>query len=235
LSSILENLGMPQTSNSGTSTATTGMDPPAGGTAETSATTARNQLTLADLQGAMAMVQQQQQQQPVTVGPPLQDLITTQSIDAIMNSPEACERLLQYLPAEQQSMEYLRDNLSSSSLQSTLRTLTQMLVQQPDDAGVNTDAMHAYTEYSNIIANFQLDPSDGQTALLQHNNPIEAFLNCIIASVEKEKTTSETAIVEDSIMQDEDSGSMEVNTDEDMKDGNDNDGDVVMKDDKTSD
>jgi hypothetical protein len=67
--------------------------------------------------------------------------------------------------------------------------LTQMLVQQHND-----DASSAYTEYSNIIANFQLDPQDGETALLQNNNPIEAFLNCIIASVEKEQdaTTATT-------------------------------------------
>ena len=180
LSSILENLGMPQTSNnSATSMDTTsGMDAPPTNTA-----TGRNQLTLADLQGAMASIQQQQQQQ-VTVGPPLQDLVTSQSIDAIMNHPEACQRLLQYLPAEQQSVEFLRDNLTSSSMQSTLRTLTQMLVQQNDD---DTSNATAFTEYSNLIANFQLDPQDGESALLQNNNPIEAFLNCIIAAVEKEK------------------------------------------------
>jgi hypothetical protein len=181
LSSILENLGMPQTATNSVTSMDTTENP---GTTST-ITTGRNQLTLADLQGAMASIQQQQQR--TTVGPPLQDLVTSQSIDAIMNNPEACQRLLQYLPAEQQSVEFLRDNLASSSMQSTLRTLTQMLVQQEDD-----DPTNAYTEYSNIIANFQLDPQDGETALLQNNNPIEAFLNCIIASVEKEKeaTTS---------------------------------------------
>ena len=183
--------------------------------ASSTGTSGRNQLTLADLQGAMASIQQQQEQR-VTVGPPLQDLVTSQSIDAIMENPEARQRLLQFLPPEQQSEEFLRDNLTSSSMQSTLRTLTQMLIQQMADG----DASSAYTEYSNVIANFQLDPQDGEAALLQNNNPIEAFLNCIIASVEKEKDAMVTNEEKD---QDVDATKA---TDDDVK--NDDDDDVEM-------
>lgn len=218
LSSILENLGMPQTSTRSVTSpdAASGVDI----SASASATTAgRNQLTLADLQGAMASIQQQQQR--MTVGPPLQDLVTSQSIDAIMNNPDACQRLLQYLPAEQQSVEYLRENLTSSSMQSTLRSLTQMLIQQQDD-----DRNSSYTEYSNIIANFQLDPQDGEAALLQNNNPIEAFLNCIIASVEREKDSMVISQgAEDNEVEEEAGLDTNAMDDDDKKD---NDDDVQM-------
>ena len=214
LSSILENLGMPQNATNGINgmDTTSDVDIPE---ASSTGTSGRNQLTLADLQGAMASIQQQQEQR-VTVGPPLQDLVTSQSIDAIMENPEARQRLLQFLPPEQQSEEFLRDNLTSSSMQSTLRTLTQMLIQQMADG----DASSAYTEYSNVIANFQLDPQDGEAALLQNNNPIEAFLNCIIASVEKEKDAMVTNEEKD---QDVDATKA---TDDDVK--NDDDDDVEM-------
>jgi hypothetical protein len=65
LSSILENLGMPQAETTATST-----------------TPSTNQLTLADLQGAMAGIAQQHQQ--VAPGSPLEDVVTQQAIDALL-------------------------------------------------------------------------------------------------------------------------------------------------------
>ena len=36
--------------------------------------------------------------------------------------------------------------------------------------------------------NFQLDASDGQKALSEGKSPIQAFLDCVLASVEKENS-----------------------------------------------
>jgi UCH-binding domain len=185
LSSILENLGMPQTTSSVSSIDTnmSGMEAVSG----VPSSTVRNQLTLADLQGAMASVQQQlPMATSTTVGPPLQDVVSLSAVDAIMENPEACQRLIQFLPPDQQSVEYLRDNLNSSSMQSTLRALTQVLLPNPDSEDGNV-----YSGYSNLIANFQLNAADGESALLREHNPIQAFLNCIVAAVDKEKNEQE--------------------------------------------
>jgi UCH-binding domain len=130
-----------------------------------------------------------------TVGPPLQDIVSLSAVDAILENPEASQRLIQFLPPDQQSVEYLRDNLNSSSIQSTLRALTQMLLPNPDSEDGNV-----YSGYSNLIANFQLDASDGESALLREHNPIQAFLNCIVAAVEKEKNDQEENQADDDKM-----------------------------------
>ena len=41
--------------------------------------------------------------------------------------------------------------------------------------------------YQSVLANFQLDASDGQKALADGKSPIQAFLDCVLASVEKEE------------------------------------------------
>jgi UCH-binding domain len=198
LSSILENLGMPQTSSaSSIDTNMSGMEAAATTSSGFPPSTVRNQLTLADLQGAMASVQQQLPlaASATTVGPPLQDIVSLSAVDAILENPEASQRLIQFLPPDQQSVEYLRDNLNSSSIQSTLRALTQMLLPNPDSEDGNV-----YSGYSNLIANFQLDASDGESALLREHNPIQAFLNCIVAAVEKEKNDQEENQADDDKM-----------------------------------
>lgn len=168
LSSILENLGMPQSDVDATTPATSG-----------GSSSAPIQLTLADLQGAMQGIQAQQQQQASSVpGPPLNELVTSEAITAILESDDAVkQRLIQMLPEGQQTEESLADNLRSPQVQQTLRTLTQALL--PDDNG-------DLSGYASVIANFNLDPADGQDALTS-GNPIQAFLDCIIKSVEKEQ------------------------------------------------
>lgn len=42
--------------------------------------------------------------------------------------------------------------------------------------------------YQSVLANFQLDASDGQKALADGKSPIQAFLDCVLASVEKEES-----------------------------------------------
>jgi len=41
--------------------------------------------------------------------------------------------------------------------------------------------------YQSVLANFQLDASDGQKALAEGKSPIQAFLDCVLASVGKEE------------------------------------------------
>jgi len=60
-----------------------------------------------------------------------------------------------------------------------LRSLTSALL--PDDNG-SMDGYHS------VLANFQLDASDGQKALSEGKSPIQAFLDCVLASVEKENS-----------------------------------------------
>lgn len=162
LSNILENLGMPQgeTTNA---TSETAAPAPAGGT-----------LTLADLQGVMAGLQTQQQ----NANPPgLQEIVTPDAITDLLANEDVRNRLMQELPEGQRSAEHLEDNLRSPQVRQTLRSLTAALL--PDDNG-------SMDGYYSVLANFQLDAADGQQALTESNNPIQAFLDCVLASVEKE-------------------------------------------------
>jgi len=174
LSSILENLGMPQTSE-GSTTATSS----AAAAAAPSSSGTTNQLTLADLQGAMAGIHAGTTTTTSPApGPPLNDVLTTQAIDALLESEDVVQRLLPLLPAgQQQSVEQLRANLTSPQMRNTVSALQQALL--PDDTG-------DLSGYASVVANFQLE-SDGQSALLAQGNPLAAFLESVIASVEKEK------------------------------------------------
>lgn len=186
LSSILENLGMPQASSSMDVSAAAAVGSgdatiPAGSSTSNATTGASKQLTLADLQGAMAMIQANQDQGSSLLppGPPLNELITPEAIAAVLQGDAgARQRLIALLPEGQQSEEYLEENLRSPQVQQTLRTLTQALLPDSDTGDLSG--------YASIIANFSLDPVAGQNSLTA-GNPIQAFLDCIIASVEKEE------------------------------------------------
>lgn len=168
LSNILQNLGMPQSEGSGN--ASDGAAAADGGTGTSSGT---GMLTLADLQGAMAGIQSQQAaQQPV----PLTEVVTPAAISSLVENEQVRERLIALLPEEQRTAEYLEENLRSPQVQQTLRALTQALL--PDGTG-NMDSFYS------VLANFSLDPADGQEAMAA-NNPIQAFLDCILASVKKD-------------------------------------------------
>jgi 26S proteasome regulatory subunit N13 len=173
LSNILENLGMPQgdaaAAASSTSADAAAAPAPAAGT-----------LTLADLQGVMAGLQQQQQ--PSANPPGLHDIVTPGAITELLANEEVRNRLLQELPEEQRSQEHLEENLRSPQVQQTLRSLTQALI--PDDSG-------SMEGYHSVLANFQLDAAAGQPALTESNNPIQAFLDCVLASVKKDEEGKE--------------------------------------------
>ena len=157
LSNILENLGTPSAA-AGTAAAPA----PAAGT-----------LTLADLQGVMAGLQTQQASPAGLSG-----VVSSDAIKDLLENEDVRNRLIQELPEGQRTAEHLEENLRSPQVQQTLRSLTAALM--PDDNG-SMDGYHS------VLANFQLDAADGQQALTQSNNPIQAFLDCVLASVEKEK------------------------------------------------
>lgn len=168
LSNILENLGMPQT---GEKSGTDGADPPPPPSA---AAGDGGTLTLADLQNAMGGVQTQQEN---SNPPGLHEVVTPGAISSLLANEEVRNRLMQELPEEQRSAEFLESCLRSPQVQQTLRSLTSALL--PDDNG-SMDGYHS------VLANFQLDASDGQQALSEGKSPIQAFLECVLASVEKE-------------------------------------------------
>lgn len=168
LSNILENLGTP----SGAAAATAASAPAPAGAA------GGGTLTLADLQGVMAGLQTQQAS---PAG--LQDVVSADAIKDLLENEDFRNRLMQELPEEQRTAEHLEENLRSPQVQQTLRSLTAALM--PDDNG-SMDGYHS------VLANFQLDAADGQQALTQSNNPVQAFLDCVLASVEKEDKKEES-------------------------------------------
>jgi len=176
LSNILENLGMPQgerapgASAAGESATGSAATPAAALTAAAGGGT----LTLADLQGVMAGLQNQQ----ASANPPgLQEIVTPDAISDLLSNEDVRNRLLQEPPEEQRSADQLEENLRSPQVQQTLRSLTAALL--PDDNG-SMDGYHS------VLANFQMNAADGQQALTETNNPIQAFLDCVLASVNKD-------------------------------------------------
>ena len=110
LSNILENLGMPQggdkNSSNDSATAPAPGAPAAAGTGGT--------LTLADLQNAMGGVQTQQEN---TNPPGLHELVTPGAISSLLANDEVRNRLMQELPEEQRSAEFLESCLRSPQVQ----------------------------------------------------------------------------------------------------------------------
>jgi len=107
-------------------------------------------------------------------GPPLSELATADAIDAsgILSDPAVRARLVDLLPEGQRTDSHLEDNLRSPQTQQCLKSLTA--------------ALAAGDEFNSILANFALDPSDGAAAMAS-GNPIQAFLDCVLKQVEKEK------------------------------------------------
>ena len=135
-------------------------------------------LTLSDLQGAMAGLATASSPggtAAATAGPPLTELTSSDIIDksGILDDKDTVERLIALLPEGQRTEEMLRDNIRSPQVAQCLQRLTSALA---EDAG----------SFNSIIANFQLNPADGMSAMAS-GNPIEAFLNCLLKDVEKKE------------------------------------------------
>jgi len=174
LSSILENLN---TTNNATSTpaATASSN-----IATTTPTAATGQLTLADLQGAMAGL--------VTSTPPppasnLPDMLSPQIIDesGILSNPSVQEKLLSLLPPNTSSTpneSYLREHLLSPQCLECMKTLQNALLGGPSNL-------------QDILLNFQLDGSALSSGNIAGKNPVEIFLEAVAKSVNKEKEGEE--------------------------------------------
>ena len=134
-------------------------------------------LTLSDLQGAMAGLATASSPggTAASAGPPLTELASSDIIDesGILDDKDTVERLIALLPEGQRTEEMLRDNIRSPQVAQCLQRLTSALA---EDAG----------SFNSIIANFQLNPADGMSAMAS-GNPIEAFLNCLLKDVEKKE------------------------------------------------
>ena len=167
LSSILENLGMPLLPTQQVQTQASG------GGAD-SASTGRV-LTLSDLQGAMAgLATHSPIASPAVGGPPLSEIASASAIEAsgILDDPAVRQRLIDLLPEHQRTEEDLRENIRSPQVQQSLDTLTSALAGD-------------MAAFQDVIVNFHMNPEDGAVALAS-GNPIQAFLDCLIASVERE-------------------------------------------------
>jgi hypothetical protein len=196
LSNILQSLGMPQqqspsgTSNTssvagGTMNSTT--PAPSNTAATPSAPAAKSApsigLTLSDLQGAMAgLATTSPPGAPASnnvggPGPSLSEVVTPDAVieAGILENTELKERLIELLPENQRTEDRLLENLRSPQVRQCLQSLTAALC---DDGSL--DGFHS------ILANFQLRPEDGAVGLSQ-GNPIQAFLDCVLKSVQREK------------------------------------------------
>jgi len=166
LSNILENLGMPQPNAV--------VETPASNTSSTSMTAGGGTLTLADLQGAMAGLATTS---PPSSSAPLSEVVSSEAVleSGILNNEELKSKLIALLPEGQQTEEFLVDNLRSPQAAQCWKSLTAALAEDPDSLPT-------------ILANFQLPPSNNPSL-----NPIQAFLDAVLASVEtKETSTDET-------------------------------------------
>lgn len=191
LSNILGNLGMPQTNtNANTNASTTSANTDAAtapSVASPLAGTGSVGLTLSDLQGAMAGLATTSPlsalgtQQPP--GPPLSEVVTAEHIleSGILENEEIKAKLIELLPDNQRSEEFLMENLRSPQVKQCLKSLSAALC---DDDGGSMDS------FNSILANFQLRPEDGAIAMMS-GNPIQAFLDCVLKSVQREKNTEE--------------------------------------------
>ncbi len=181
LSNILQNLGMPQQSSSSSnadSSSNVAVATPAPPSNATSTPAAPSRglggLTLSDLQGAMAGLATTSPSSQGQAGPPLNQIVTADAItdSGILENEEIKNKLIALLPEGQRTEEKLMENLRSPQVAQCLKSLT---------AALNEDA-----SFNSILANFQLDPKDGAAAMAS-GNPIQAFLDCVLKSVEKEK------------------------------------------------
>ena len=194
LSNILENLGMPQQSSTSssapaaTATAPSATPAPSNINSTPSAPEAPKPskggggggLTLSDLQGAMAGLATTSPPSsiPPPSGPPLNEIATPENVieSNLLSDPQIKEKLISLLPEGQQTEEQLMVNLRSAQVKQCLKSLT--------------GALEEGESFNSLLANFQLDPKDGAMALAV-GNPIQAFLDCVLRSVEREKKEKE--------------------------------------------
>lgn len=144
------------------------------GMPQPNAEAATGTLTLADLQGAMAGL--------ATTSPPaaapLSEVASLPHIEqsGILSNAQVKSKLLSLLPEGQQTEDMLQENLRSPQVAQCWKTLTSALAEDPDSLPT-------------LLANFQLPPT---TNTNNNNNPIQAFLDAVLASVETKDTSEDT-------------------------------------------
>ena len=137
-----------------------------------------NVQAMTDLLSAMFQAQQQQQQQ---MGPrptivPLNSVVTSEAFEELLSDSNIVQELLQFLPEGQQNEEELRQTISCPQMQQSLRSLTGALLSD---------------NYNAVLANFGLNPADGNEALVQ-GDPIRAFLLALQAQADRQRGTDES-------------------------------------------
>lgn len=174
LSNILGNLGIPQNTNASASTAS-------GNTDDATAPAGSGGLTLSDLQGAMAGLATTSPTSAASAsiqapGPNLADVATSENVIecGILENEEVKQKLIELLPESQRTEEHLMENLRSPQVKQCLASLSAALCDEGMDG------------FNSILANFSLRPEDGAIAMMS-GNPIQAFLDCVLKSVQREK------------------------------------------------
>jgi hypothetical protein len=181
LSSILENLGIPPPTQDTSNARAQGLPDTNSGAASSyhRETGGGRILTLSDLQGAMAgLATHSPLGSPLGDGvraPPLNEIATADTVEAsgVLNDPLVRHRLIDLLPENQRTEQDLRQNLRSPQVQQALQNLTAAFA---DDSAA----------FHDVIVNFSMKPDDGAIALT-NGDPIQAFLDCLLASVQREE------------------------------------------------
>jgi len=181
LSSILDSLASnaPPASSSNTNAVASSNN-------ATEASSQQRELTLADLQGAMEGLATSSPPValPAVTAAPLTEVVTADHVteSGILEDPEVSARLMELLPENQRTEESLREHLSAPQVKQALASLSNALS--------NVGTFHS------VVMNFQLEPRDGMVSL-QNGNPIQAFLDCLIAKVESENNDDDAANAEE--------------------------------------
>jgi hypothetical protein len=114
-----------------------------------------------------AMYQAQQQQQapppPQATMVPLNNVVTTESLESLLEDAAVVQELVQQLPEGQQTSDELRRTISCPQLRASLRALTGALMSD---------------NYNAVLANFGLDPAAGAEALAR-GDTVLAFLQAL--------------------------------------------------------
>ena len=156
------------------------LDNLASSTADTTTQTtsgAAAQLTLADLQGAMAgLATSSPTPTPPVTTAPLTEIASVEHIRAsgILDDLDTKAKLIALLPPNQQDEEHLMEHLSAPQVRAALSSLTSALLMSPES-------------FHSVIMNFQFRPEDA----VSMGNPIQAFFECLMAQVEREKQEEE--------------------------------------------
>jgi len=109
---------------------------------------------------------------PAIGGPPLSEIASASAIEAssVLDNPAVWQHLIDLLPEHQRMEEDLQENVH--------------LPQQSLDMLTSALAGHMVV-FQDVIVNFHMNPKDGAVALAS-GNLIQAFLDCLIVSVEWE-------------------------------------------------